>query len=130
MTISIQAENDIHYAQEETVRFSKQIGFSDLDCTKIRIVISELSYNMLKYASRGFIRFSKVEVLNKKGIFIEAIDKGQGINDLDKALTDSYSTGGTLGLGLPGIKRMADVFEIHSDKKSGTHIKVKYWIKN
>ncbi|NLR92000.1 MULTISPECIES: ATP-binding protein [Flammeovirga] len=129
MTISIQSENDIHYAQHEVISFAKSLGFATLDCTKISIIISELAQNILKYVGKGFVRFSKRRMLHREGILIEAIDKGKGISNVNVALKDSFSTGGTLGLGLPGIKRIADILEIESSEEDGTHIKVTYWIK-
>lgn len=130
MTISIKSENDVHYAQFEGVEFSKGIGLGPLETTKISIIISELAHNIIKYAEKGFIRFSKItNHLDMNGIQIEAIDRGPSIIDIESALTDSYSTSGSLGLGLPGIKRIADDLEIISNKDLGTHIKVKYWKK-
>lgn len=129
MTISIKSENDVHYAQHEGTEFAKEIGMLDLDATKVSIIISELAHNIIKYAQKGFIRFSKISAINKYGILIEALDKGPSILDIEKALKDNYSTGGSLGLGLPGIKRISDHLEIQSTKELGTHIKVTYWKK-
>ncbi|WP_044208797.1 ATP-binding protein [Flammeovirga sp. OC4] len=129
MTISIRSENDVHYAQHEGVEYAKSIGMETLDTTKVSIIISELAHNIIKYARKGFIRFSKVTNEINTGILIEAIDNGPAIHDIEKALKDNYSTGGSLGLGLPGIKRISDDLIIHSSKEKGTHIKVTYWKK-
>ncbi|ANQ52686.1 ATP-binding protein [Flammeovirga yaeyamensis] len=129
MRISIQKETDIHYAQHEVLDFAKSLGFNQLDCHKISIIISELAQNIIKYVGKGFVKFSHRRMLHREGILIEAIDNGKGIFDLETALTDNFSTGGTLGLGLPGIKRIADIFEIDSIPDQGTHVKVTYWIK-
>ncbi|AZQ63884.1 hypothetical protein EI427_17115 [Flammeovirga pectinis] len=129
MKISIQSENDIHYAQVECTDFAKTLGFEELDAMKISILVSELAQNIIKYATKGFIVYTKETRHHKSGILIEAIDKGPSIPNIEKALADNFSTGGTLGLGLPGIKRMSDILEIDSTPETGTHIKVIYWIK-
>lgn len=129
MTISIRTENDVHYAQYEGTEFAKSLGLSSLENTKIAIIISELAHNIIKYAKSGFIKFSKAEEHHNIGILIEAIDKGPSIPNIERALSDNYSTGGSLGLGLPGIKRISDKLEIQSNRESGTHIKVIYWKK-
>ncbi|KXX70663.1 ATP-binding protein [Flammeovirga sp. SJP92] len=129
MTIRIKSENDIHYASHEAMNFAKDIGMNTLETTKVSIIISELAYNIIKYAESGFVRFSKVSTHKNEGILIEAIDNGPSIKDIEKALKDNYSTGGSLGLGLPGIKRISDLLEINSTPETGTHIKVTYWKK-
>ncbi|NME69646.1 ATP-binding protein [Flammeovirga aprica] len=129
MTISIKSENDIHYAQHEGVSFAQNIGMETLDTTKVSIIISELAHNIIKYAQKGFVRFSKVNNEFNVGILVEAIDNGPAIEDIERALKDNYSTGGSLGLGLPGIKRISDELHISSSKGKGTHIKVTYWKK-
>ena len=95
---------------------------------KVNTVLSELAYNQLKYAEKGSIETSFFKEAAKLGIKIKASDKGPGIADVDLALKDNYSTSGTLGLGLPGIKRLVDEFEINSVVNEGTTIVVVIWI--
>ena len=99
-----------------------------LHLKKIKVIVSELAYNIIKYATKGFIRISQLEERGKRGVVIKATDKGPGIDDIDKALQDNYSTSGTLGLGLPGIKRMADELKVNSSIDKGTEVIVKYFI--
>jgi serine/threonine-protein kinase RsbT len=129
-TISIKVENetDIFFIQNELVKVIKPIGFGLVDENKIKVIVSELAYNIIKYATRGFIRISQMEEQGKRGVVIKATDKGPGIDDIDKALQDNYSTSGTLGLGLPGIKRMADELKVNSSIDKGTEVIVKYFI--
>ena len=129
-TISIKVENetDIFFIQNELVKVIKPIGFGLVDEKKIKVIVSELAYNIIKYATRGFIRISQLEERGKRGVVIKATDKGPGIDDIDKALQDNYSTSGTLGLGLPGIKRMADELKVNSSIDKGTEVIVKYFI--
>ncbi|OHX64011.1 ATP-binding protein [Flammeovirga pacifica] len=128
MTISIQKENDIPFAQHQVTDYAKTLGFNQLDCHKISIIVSELAHNILKYVGKGYVMFSKRRMIHREGILIEAVDKGEGITNLEIALQDSYSTGGTLGLGLPGIKRISDIFEVDTAPGKGTHVKITYWI--
>ena len=129
-TISIKVENetDIFFIQNELVKVIKPIGFGLVDENKIKVIVSELAYNIIKYATSGVIRISQLEEQGKRGVVIKAIDKGPGIDDIDKALQDNYSTSGTLGLGLPGIKRMADELKVNSSIDKGTEVIVKYFI--
>jgi serine/threonine-protein kinase RsbT len=128
ISIKVENETDIFFIQNELTKVIKLIGFGLVDEKKIKVIVSELAYNIIKYASRGFIRISQLEERGKRGVVIKATDKGPGIDDIDKALQDNYSTSGTLGLGLPGIKRMADELKINSSIDKGTEVIVKYFI--
>ena len=126
-SIFIGSEVDVKYAQYECLKVMNEIQFKELDKIKISTIISELSYNIIKYAEKGMIRISQLEEDNRKGLLIEAIDQGAGIEDIERVFEDKYSTGGTLGLGLPGIKRMADEVMIESEIGKGTHVRVKFF---
>ena len=127
VSLYIKTEIDIKYAQYECLNIMQGMNLKDLDKIKISTIISELAYNILKYAGHGLIKVSKLEDGWRTGLMIEAIDQGDGIEDLEQVFEDSYSTGGTLGLGLPGIKRMADEIHIDSTPGKGTHVTVKYF---
>ena len=88
----------------------------------IATIVSELGSNIVKYAGRGLLRLSRSEQDGNVDIEIRAEDSGPGIVDTTRALSDHYSTGGTLGLGLPGVRRMADHFQIVSTSGEGTCI--------
>jgi serine/threonine-protein kinase RsbT len=126
-SIFIGSEVDIKYAQYECLKVMNEIQFKELDKIKISTIISELSYNIIKYAEKGMMRISQLEEGYRKGLLIEAIDQGPGIEDIERVFEDKYSTGGTLGLGLPGIKRMADEVLIESEVGKGTHVRVKFF---
>lgn len=128
ISIRVKDETDIFFIQNELMKVIKPIGFGLVDEKKIKIIVSELAYNIIKYATKGFIRVSRLEEMGKRGVVIKATDKGPGIDDIDKALQDNYSTSGTLGLGLPGIKRMADELKVNSSIEKGTEVIVKYFI--
>ena len=128
ITITIKSELDIFFLQNELLKVAGPIGFDLIHLSKIKTIVSELAYNIIKYAKRGRIKISKIEERGKIGILTQSIDKGPGIIDIDTAMKDNYSSGGTLGLGLPGIKRMANYFKIDSFPNKGTEITIKYWI--
>jgi serine/threonine-protein kinase RsbT len=125
--IVLQNESDLHYIQMQLVEFLNHQG-GKRDLNRLKIVLSELGTNILKYAVKGKIVMSLVKRFDSIGMKIEAIDKGPGIVKLDKAMEDNYSTGKSLGLGLPGIKRLADEFQIVSEMDSGTHVVLLIWL--
>ena len=90
-------------------------------------VFTELAQNIIKYAERGQIKLSSTDSGDIKKISVVSTDYGPGINNIDNALLDNFSTSGTLGLGLPGIKRIMDELVINSEPGKGTEIRaVKY----
>lgn len=127
MTIRIKREIDVYLAMNETEKLAKAIGFDHAIALKIKTTASELARNILKYAERGTITLTPLR-RPRKGIEIFSKDNGPGIKDVEQALSDNYSSSGTLGLGLPGIKRMMDEFEIDTQHNQGTRITVRKWI--
>lgn len=125
--IGLKSEADIFFAQSECLKLVRMINFTETDRAKISTIVQELSTNILKYAERGKMKFSKIENKGREGLLIEAIDRGPAIEDLELALTDRYSSSGTLGLGLPGVKRIADELDIQSEPGKGTWIKATYY---
>lgn len=125
--IGIRAEIDIYFAQSEADKLMSFTGFGTLEKSRVKIIISELAFNIIKYAGSGLLRLTEIEERGKRGIQIESTDKGPGIPDVDMALLDNYSSSGTLGLGLPGIKRIADSMKIETAKGEGTHVIIKYF---
>lgn len=93
----------------------------------IGTVVSELATNIIKYAGHGVIRIEPLLKDGKPGVRVRAIDHGPGIADLDTALRDGFSTGGTLGLGLPAVRRMMDSLHIHCPEGGGTHVEAVRW---
>ena len=120
-------EADVSRALLEARLFAKSMAFSEVDIQMIATAVSELARNIIKYADRGEIIIDKIEKGYHVGIEIVARDKGPGILDIEQAVTDNYSSSGTLGLGLPGVKRMMDEFEIHSTEGQGTTVLIRKW---
>jgi serine/threonine-protein kinase RsbT len=103
-------------------RIAAQHGFSVVEQTAISTAILEIARNIVRYAGSGSIALRTVLDDERIGIEIVAHDEGPGIPDLALALTDGYSTGGGLGLGLPGARRLMDDFEIVSLPEQGTTV--------
>ena len=104
-----------------------EFGFSDYDVTRVVTAASELVRNILKYAVAGDVSHLKLVDGVKLGIEFVAHDNGPGIDDIELAMADHYSSSGTLGLGLPGVKRLVDGFEIKSKVGVGTTVRFKVW---
>lgn len=100
-------------------------GASDLDRSVVATIVSELGSNVLKYAVRGSLELRRLRGSEAPGVEITAQDAGPGIPDVALALTDRYSSGRTLGLGLPGVQRMADELEITPTPGGGTTVRVR-----
>ena len=126
--LSIRAETDVRRAALEATQFSLEAGFAETPSRMIGTAVSELARNILKYAHSGEIQLRQVEGRRGRGIEIEAVDQGPGIADPEEAMRDHFSSGGTLGLGLPGVRRMMDEFSLASTPGEGTHVTVVKWI--
>ncbi|MEE9913920.1 MAG: anti-sigma regulatory factor [Deltaproteobacteria bacterium] len=112
----------------ETRDFAAGVGFNKTDQMLIATAASELSSNILRYAGKGELLLKVVRKVGRIGIEMIAVDQGKGIADIEKALQDHYSTTqGSLGLGLPSVRRIMDDFEIESSPVKGTRILARKW---
>jgi len=125
---AIRTEMDVRRVVLESTRYSQKVGFAETPSRMIATAASELARNVLKYAGSGEFRLRRIERPGGCGIEIEVSDHGPGIADLDAAMTDHFSSSGTLGLGLPGVKRMMDDFSLESDPGQGTRVTARKWI--
>jgi serine/threonine-protein kinase RsbT len=125
--LPIQSDLDIVVARQRGRALAQRLGFSDSSLTMIATAISELARNILLYAKRGEMTVGVVEDNGLKGITVVAKDEGPGIRDVDRAMEVGYSTSGSLGLGLPGVRRLMDEFEIVSRPGRGTTITARKW---
>jgi len=126
--IPIDSEIDIVTARQRGREMAARLGFSSTELTLIATAISEVARNIVEYASDGEISLSVAAQGDKRGIVVIACDNGPGIPDIKLAMQDGYSTGKSLGLGLPGAKRLMDEFEIVSEVGKGTKITMKKWV--
>ena len=127
LRVPINSDQDIVLARQKGRALAAEAGFSPVDCTLVATAISELARNIVSYAKNGEIAFQLVRDSRRSGILIIASDDGPGIADLRLALRDGFSTSGSLGLGLPGVKRLVDEFQISSSAGQGTVVKVTKW---
>jgi serine/threonine-protein kinase RsbT len=126
--VLILSDADIVAARQQGRTLAQHVGFTGSDLTVVATAISELGRNILTYAGRGEILLQAAHVGNKHGIVVIARDEGPGIPDVALALQDAYSTSNSLGLGLPGTRRLMDEFEIDSVVGRGTTVTVKKWV--
>ena len=123
----IMTDTDIVVASQKGRKLAQEYGFSITDQFITATVISEVAHNIVDYAKRGEITVDIIEEKKRCGILVVAKDTGPGIENIDLALQDGYSTGSGLGLGLSGAKRLMDEFEIISEVGKGTTITMKKW---
>jgi serine/threonine-protein kinase RsbT len=125
--VPIASDDDLVAARREGRIVAEQLGFSTSEATLVATAISELARNIVSYAHSGEIHVGLVHNGNKRGINIIARDKGPGILDISLAMREGYSTSGGLGIGLPGVRRIMDEFDIASDVGRGTTITITKW---
>ena len=125
--MAINSDQDIVLARQKGRAMAMELSFSSGDATLIATAISELARNIVSYARSGKIILRSIRGSSRTGIQIIAADEGPGISDVSLALRDGFSTSGSLGLGLPGVRRLMDEFEINSQPGQGTTVAVKKW---
>ena len=125
--MAVGSDVDIVTARQKGRELAAQCGLSATDLAVVATAISELARNIVRYAVRGEIVLRRVENGTKRGIEVVATDDGPGISDVPLALQDGYSTSGGLGLGLPGVRRLMDEFDIVSKFGKGTTVTVRKW---
>ena len=125
--VGIRCDLDIIAARQKGRELASKVGFSSVELTLIATAISELARNIVLYARGGEITLKLVTNGERRGILVIACDQGPGIPDIARALQAGFSTSKSLGLGLPGVKRLMDDFEIVSQVGQGTTVTVKKW---
>ena len=125
--LPIRTQEDIVRVRQATREHAVAHGFSLVDQTKLVTAASELARNTLDYGNGGEVEIERLMDGIRKGLRLTFSDHGPGIEDLEKALTDGYSTGGGLGLGLSGARRLSNEFTIDSAPGKGTRIMIARW---
>ncbi len=125
--LPIQSPSDIVVVRQAVRAASAAMGFSLVDQTKIVTATSELARNTLDYGGGGLVRIVQLEENPRKGLRLSFEDEGPGIPDVQLALKDGYTTGGGLGLGLGGARRLVNDFEIVSAAGKGTRVTITRW---
>jgi serine/threonine-protein kinase RsbT len=128
-SVLIRGELDVVAARLRGRELASEIGFVGSDLTVIATAISEVARNIVTYADAGKVSLAAANGRGRRGIVIVASDRGPGIADVSLALQDGYSTTRSLGLGLPGARRLMDEFEIESTVGVGTTVTMRKWLR-
>lgn len=116
-TLAVTQPVDVRRANEAARSFARTVGFGATEADEIALAVTELASNLIKHASGGSIKFTSLESGERNGIQIESEDSGPGIADVELAVTDGYSTAGSLGTGLGAINRLMDSLEFEARSK-------------
>jgi serine/threonine-protein kinase RsbT len=127
--VPIERETDVVTARQKGRELAAAMGFSGTDQTLVALAISETARNIVSYAERGEIVLGALDTGGRRGILIIARDDGPGIADPALAMQDGYSTAKSLGVGLPGAKRVMDEFDLASTPGKGTTVTMKKWLR-
>ena len=126
-TVPIASSSDVVLARQKVRQWAIEMKFTLVDQTKLVTAASELARNTLDHGKGGQMVIEQVENSIKSGLKLVFEDRGPGISDLNAALRDGYTTGGGMGLGLGGSKRLVNEFQIESEPGKGTRVTVVRW---
>jgi serine/threonine-protein kinase RsbT len=127
LLLAIRSSEDIVRMRQAVREQAIAQGFSIVDQTKVVTAASELARNILNYAGHGELSIEPVAANGRKGVRLVFSDKGPGIADIELAMKDGYTTGGGMGLGLGGSKRLSSEFQIESQVGVGTRVSLTRW---
>jgi serine/threonine-protein kinase RsbT len=128
LVVAVYTPEDIVTARQTGRNLAVELGFSLTDVTMIATAISEVARNITSYAGTGEIRLLQEPRQSREALIIRASDNGPGIADITRALEDGYSSGGGLGLGLPGARRLVDHLEVTCEPGHGTLVEMWKWL--
>lgn len=126
-SMAVITENDVVHARQAARRLAQQCGLRLVDQTKLVTAVSELARNTVVYGKGGTMSWEMLENGLRKGLRLVFEDQGPGIADMQLALTDGWTSGRGLGLGLTGARRLVDEFEIDSVPDEGTRVAITKW---
>jgi serine/threonine-protein kinase RsbT len=124
---TIQSAEDVVSVRQMVRQRAVELGFNLVDQTKIVTAASELARNTLQYGGCGKVTIDTVENVGRRGVRLTFEDDGPGIPDIELAMKDGYTTGGGLGLGLSGARRLSNDFSIQSAPGQGTRVTITRW---
>jgi serine/threonine-protein kinase RsbT len=125
--LGLQSQDDVVLVRQAVRAVAVEIGLNLVDQTKIVTAASELARNTVVYGGGGIARIEVVRDTAKRGVRLTFEDCGPGIPDIEIAMKDGYSSGGGLGLGLGGAKRLSSEFELESRPGEGTRVTITRW---
>lgn len=126
-SMEIRGSDHVVLVRQAVRKWAIELGFSLVDQTKMITAASELARNTLDYGKGGTVRLEALEDGPRKGLRLIFEDQGPGIPDLEKALTDGYTTGKGMGMGLSGSKRLVNQFDIETRIGEGTRVTITRW---
>lgn len=126
-TMPVRTSDDVVRVRQAVRTKAVGAGFSLVDQTKLITAASEIARNTVDYGGGGTLRIEVLRNGVRRGVRLTFSDQGPGISDLSKAMTDGYTSGNGLGLGLSGAKRLSNEFEVHSEPGKGTVVKLARW---
>ena len=125
--IKVASDADIVPARARGRALAGELGFSRTDATLIATAISEIARNIVVHAGRGEIELKPGYEPDRRGVVVVARDEGPGIRNVDATLREGFGTKGGLGLGLPGVRRIMDEFDIQTAPNQGTTVTMQMW---
>jgi serine/threonine-protein kinase RsbT len=126
-SIALRTSEDVVVARQAVRKKAVALGFGLVDQTKFVTATSELARNTIDHGGGGTASIELVENQSRPGIRVVFEDRGPGISDLDLALTEGYTSGNGMGLGLSGAKKLSHEFEIQSQPGEGTRVSIVRW---
>ncbi|GAB2865392.1 anti-sigma regulatory factor [Streptomyces deserti] len=127
-TLPIGSDADLAWVRQRVRQAAAELGFGLVQQTKLITAASELARNTLVHGGGGHMRMTPLSNRQTRGLQLSFIDAGPGIRDIEQAMTDGYTTGGGLGLGLSGAKRLVHEFAVDSRPGQGTTVTVVAWV--
>jgi len=125
--IAIESDNDVVTARQRARELAAKLELTSTDQTLLATAISEVARNITTYAGTGEVALRVLRDRGREGIEVLASDDGPGIEDVELALQDGYTTGNGLGLGLPGARRLVDEFDLETRPGEGTRVRLVKW---
>ena len=126
-SVELRDERDIVLARQAVRKLTQQLGFGIVDQTKMITAASELARNAVIYGLGGVMQWQIVQNGHRTGLRLEFVDQGPGIPDLGQAMTDGWTSGSGMGLGLSGAKRLVNDFSIETGRGAGTRVSITRW---
>ena len=126
-SFDLQSDVDVVIARRAVSDWARQLGLTVLDLTKVVTAASELARNAVVHGGGGVMCLQVVQQGSRQGLRVTFQDRGPGIPEIERAMTDGYTTGGGMGIGLPGAKRLVNEFDFSSSPSGGTCVTIVRW---